>query len=177
MLQGAAGMGTVSLTAIDVKLSDPVFNAMRMWPFKDEFVSRLLIDDIPQRVKYGSCKIWAYRDPQSTLVGFGTLDICTDCSEFTDSQPHTYIPLLAVHPEMQGRGHGKSIVHHLVEEAACIVASSPDRLHHAIFLDVYEESIPAIRLYAGCNFVTLNGPLVDDVNGKTFFVMAKRVTR
>jgi ribosomal protein S18 acetylase RimI-like enzyme len=169
-------MVTVPLTAIDVKLNDPVFNAMTTWPFKDEFVSRLLVDDIPQRVKYGSGKIWAYGDPQSTLVGFGTLDICTDCSAFTDAQPHTYIPLLAVHPDMQGRGHGKSIVTHLVNEAACVVAGSPGRLHHALFLDVYEESIPAIRLYIGCNFVTLNGPLVDEVNGKTFFVMAKRVT-
>jgi ribosomal protein S18 acetylase RimI-like enzyme len=166
---------SIPLTTIDVKLNDPVFNAITTWPFKDEFVLRLLLNDIPQRIKYGSCKFWAYRDPQSTIVGFGTLDICNDCSAFADSKRHTYIPLLAVHPDTQGRGHGKSIVNHLIQEAACQVARSPE-LHHAVFLDVYQESAPAIGLYTACKFEPLDGPLVDDVNGKRFFVMAKRVT-
>jgi ribosomal protein S18 acetylase RimI-like enzyme len=166
----------IPLTTIDVKLNDPVFDAIKTWPFTDEFVFRLLVDDIPQRIKYGSCQFWAYRDPRSTIVGFGTLAISTDCSEFADSKPHAYIPLLAVHPGMQGQGHGKSIVNHLVREAARAVARAPTWLHHALFLDVYEESTPAIRLYASCQFVTLNGPIVDNINGRKFFVMAKRVT-
>src|SRR4051812_20925146 len=126
----------IPLTTIDVKLNDPVFNAIKTWPFKDDFVFRLLVDDIPQRIKYGSCQFWAYRDPHSTIVGFGTLAISTDCSEFADSKPHTYIPLLAVHPDMQGRGHGKAIVNHLIREASCAVARAPAWLHHALFLDV-----------------------------------------
>jgi len=166
----------IPLTATAIKLNDPVFLSLMTWPFKDEFVFRLLRDDVPQRIKYGYCRMWAYLDPQSTIVGFGTLDICDECSQFTDGKPHTYIPLLAVHPDMQGRGHGKSIVNHLVGEAACVVAGINIDIHHAVFLDVYEDSAQAIGLYTRCEFFKLNGPFVDSVNGKNFLVMAKRVT-
>lgn len=118
--------------------------------------------------------MWAYKDPQQNIVGFGTLDFCDECSQFTEGKPHAYIPLLAVHPDMLGRGYGKSILNHLVEEAEYMVAEEKE-LHHAVFLDVYEFSTVAMSLYARCGFVRLNGPIVDPENGANFFVMAKRV--
>jgi len=168
-------MDAIPLDPIAVIPHDPIFNALTTWPFKDEFVSRILINDIPIRAKFGLAQVWVYRDPQQNIVGFGTLDFCKECSQFTDGKPHGYIPLLAVHPEKLGRGHGKSILNHLVEEAACMVVRETE-LHHSVFLDVYESSTVAIRLYSRCGFVTLNGPILDPANGENFFVMAKRVS-
>jgi ribosomal protein S18 acetylase RimI-like enzyme len=172
-------MAKVQLVPIPVDLNGPVFNAIVSWPFEEEFVVRILTDDIPQRVKFESARIWAYRDPDANLVGFGTLSICGDWREFTDGKSHTYIPLLAVHPERRGLGYGKAIVDHLVDEAAGVVnaPSYRGRLHSAVFLDVYESSTGAIKLYQGQGFRALgNGPFVDEVNHEEYFVMAKRVT-
>ncbi len=164
------------LSAIPILPASPVFDAIAAWPFEDDFVARLLADDIPLRVTFGSGQIWAYLDPQRTVVGFGTLDVCLDCSQYTDGKPHAYTPLLAVHPAMQGRGYGRSILNHLIGESACKVTDIGD-LHPALFLDAYERSVAAIGLYRRCGFVTLNGPAVDPANGETVVVMAKRVSR
>ncbi len=168
-------MDAIPLTPIVVNLNDSIFNEIVTWKFEDEFVSRILLNDIPQRLKYASCQMWAYADPERNLVGFGTLDVCKDCSEFSDDQLHTYIPLLAVDSSQQGRGHGKLIVNHLVKQAACVVAGNKT-LHHAVFLDVYENSTAAIGLYTKCGFTKLDGPFVDSDNDKTFLIMAQRVT-
>ncbi len=168
-------MDEVPLTPIPAQPNDPVFRAIAAWSFEDEFVSRMLASDIPQRAKYGNAQILAYLDPQRNIVGFGTLDVCDDCSMYTGGRLHTYIPLLAVNPDARGRGHGRSIVNHLVHEAARKVAET-SALHDALFLDVYERSSAAIGLYAKCHFVTLNGPVVDPVNGEPFLVMARRVS-
>jgi ribosomal protein S18 acetylase RimI-like enzyme len=167
-------MGDPRLSAIVVKPNDPVYQAISGWSFKDEFVHRILTDDIPRRVNFGNAQIYAYADSQKNVAGFDVLDVCADCSQFTGGQLHAYIPLLGVNPKMQGQGFGTLIVDHLVETAAGVVAAS-GQMHPAVFLDVYEESVPAIGLYAKCRFVTLNGPVVDPMNGKRFFVMAKRV--
>ena len=169
-------MAVVALSPIPVQLNSPLFHALAAWPFDDEFVSRMLATDIPQRVKYGNAQVWAYLDPQRDIVGFGTLDICDDCSQYADGKLHTYVPLLAVNPALRGCGHGRSILTHLVERAACKVAEI-DVLHPALFLDVYEHSTAALGLYTKSHFVTLNGPIIDPANGKPFLIMAKRVAR
>src|SRR5438105_3664538 len=110
----------IPLTAVLIQLDSPEFEAISGWPFADRFVRRLLQDDIPQRVQFNNCTIWTYRDPDGRLVGFGTLDVCGDCREFTGGKPHLYIPLLAVNPTIKSLGYGTSIVHHLIDEAALL---------------------------------------------------------
>jgi hypothetical protein len=65
----------IPLTPILIGLDSPEFEAISGWPFADPFVRRLLQEDIPQRVQFGNCAIWTYRDPEGRLVGFGTLDV------------------------------------------------------------------------------------------------------
>lgn len=101
-------MAGTQLVAKPIPLNGPIFNAILKWPFAEEFVARVLAEDIPQRVQYQFAKIWAYVDPEKNIVGFGTLSICADYGQFTGGKFHTYIPLLAVHPEKRGRGYGKT---------------------------------------------------------------------
>src|SRR5690349_850202 len=91
----------IPLSPAPIGLRSPEFAAISGWPYADPFVSRLLAGDIPQRVLYGNCRVWVYRDPQSQMVGFGTLDVCDDYQEYTGGRPHTYIPLLAVNPTIR----------------------------------------------------------------------------
>lgn len=169
-------MAKVPLTPLLIDLASSVFAAITRWKFEDEFVARILADDIPQRIKYQSGAIWAYLDPDKTIVAFGTLSVCDDYAALTGGKLHTYIPLLAVHPDLRGRGYGRSVVDHLIDEAACIVKSRSPVLHHAVFLDVYNESVAALNLYTGCGFQSLgNTPFVDPLNQKLYRVMAKRV--
>lgn len=159
-----------------VEITSPIFAAISQWQFEDEFVARILVDDIPQRVKYQNGTIWAYSNPDRTIVAFGTLCLCDDYTELTDGQPHTYIPLLAVHPDQRRLGYGAAVVDHLVSEAACIVNAYSKSLHHAVFLDVYERSVAAIGLYQKCGFQTLGSEtFVDPLNGERYWIMAKRV--
>jgi ribosomal protein S18 acetylase RimI-like enzyme len=170
-------MARIPLVPISVDLNSPLFDAIASWHFEDEFVHRILTEDIPQRVKFESARIWAYRDPDENIVGFGTLSVCDDWREFSDGKRHTYIPLLAVHPNRRGLGHGKSIVDHLIEEAACLVSAYRGALHAAVFLDVYEYSIGARKLYEDRGFQALgNRAFLDEVTNERYFVMAKRVT-
>lgn len=84
-----------------VELHAAEFREICSWPFVDPYVGRLLRDDIPQRMLFGNCRTWVYRDPESQIIGFGTLDVCADCADFTAGVPHPYIPLLAVNPAAQ----------------------------------------------------------------------------
>ncbi len=59
----------IPLTSVLIGLNSREFEAISGWPFADPFVARLLRDDIPQRVQYGNCRIWTYRDPDGRLVG------------------------------------------------------------------------------------------------------------
>ncbi len=171
-------MAAIPLTPFPIDINGLIFRAISEWSFEEEFVSRILTEDIPQRVKYEFAKVWAYRDPEKNIVGFGSLSLCNDCCQFAGgAQFHTYIPLLAVHPEKRGLGHGQRIVDHLVSEAAELVAACSKSVSPAVFLDVYEESVAAIGLYQKCGLQSLgSAPLVDPVNGKGYRVMAKRVT-
>ena len=78
----------IPLVPVSVELGSAEFAAIACWPFSDAFVSRLLQTDIPQRVKFGNCRIWIYRDPEDRVVGFGTLDLCREYGELTNGQVH-----------------------------------------------------------------------------------------
>ncbi len=165
----------IPLTPILIDLASREFEAISGWPFADPFVARLLREDIPQRVQFGYCRIWLYRDPDGRLVGFGTLDMCDDCREFTGGKFHPYIPLLAVNPTIKSLGYGTSIVRHLIDEAAVLACQS--LCHEVLFLDVYTSSVKAIKVYADCGFAEVNPEPIPDPQegGKTYLVMAKRV--
>jgi GNAT superfamily N-acetyltransferase len=108
----------IHLTPIPVELDSTEFQTICGWPFADPYVGRLLREDIPRRIKFNKGRVWIYRDQDSRLIGFGTFDVCDEYHQYTAGQDHPYIPLLAVHPEFEGLGYGKSIVRHLIGEAA-----------------------------------------------------------
>jgi len=171
-----ANRPSVPLSAVLIGLDSREFQAICGWPFADPFVSRLIQEDVPQRVQYGNCRIWAYRDPNDNLVGFGTLDVCGDCSEFTYGKLHPYIPLLAINPTIKSLGYGSSIVRHLIDEAALLALRG--LCHDVLFLDVYTTSEKAIRVYSESGFVTVSPEPIPDPQegGKSYIVMAQRVS-
>ncbi|HZV06887.1 MAG TPA: GNAT family N-acetyltransferase [Gemmataceae bacterium] len=171
----------MSLTPIRTVPESPEFQSLLTWPFPEHpfhigQVKRVLQNDIPQRSAYGWCLIWLYRDDNGDIVGFGTLDLCEDYARFTGDKPHPYIPVLAVHPNFQNRGHGRRIVEHLVAHAAVSVRKMP-HVSTLLFLDVYKSN-PAISLYEKCGFEVLNpdSPIPDpSENNEPYFIMAKNV--
>jgi ribosomal protein S18 acetylase RimI-like enzyme len=105
----------IPLIPIRTAIGDPEFQAILAWqfptqPFYEAQVQRLLAQDIPHRMAFGACSLWTYRDPHGNIVGFGTLDVCREYDQFTAGQPHCYLPVLAVNPAFQRRGHGRTIV-------------------------------------------------------------------
>ncbi len=169
------------LTPVRTAPSEADYQSLLSWPFADEpfyqgQVKRLLQNDIPFRVMYSSGIVWVYRDPEGNVVGFGTFDVCKDYEQFTGGKYHSYIPLLAVHPAFQKRGHGRSIVEHLIAEAM-LIAQSPADFSDLLFLDVYTANQAAVSLYAKCGFVTLNPdtPIIDpQEHNEPYIVMAKK---
>jgi len=126
---------------------------------------------------YGFGVVWVYRDPAGNTVGFGTLDICKEYEHFTGGKYHSYIPLLAVNPVFQKRGHGRRIVEHLIAEAV-LIAQSPADISDVLFLDVYTANQGAISLYTKCGFVILNPdtPIPDpQENNEPYVIMARSV--
>lgn len=166
----------IPLVAFPIPLDSPEFAEICGWPFTDPFVSRLLRDDIPQRVQFGDCRVWGYRDPDGRLVGFGTLDVCDDYGEFTSGKAHPYIPLLANNPSIK-LGQGETILKHLIGEAA-LLACGASACHDVLYLDVYTTSTPAINLYRRCQFEEVTPDPIPDPQdgGKAYFVMRKRVS-
>ena len=166
----------IPLTPTPIELGSAEFTALTGWPFTDPFVARLLRTDIPQRVQFGNCHVWVYRDPDDRLVGFGTLDVCDDYGAYTGGQLHPYIPLLAANPTIKSLGYGTTIVRHLIDEAA-LLACRPGGCHDVLFLDVYTASAKAIEVYTACGFVQVTSePLQDPLDdNKPYLVMAKRV--
>ena len=167
----------VPLTARLIELDSNEFDAISGWPFADPFVKRLLQEDIPRRVQFNHCSIWTYRDPNGSLIGFGTLDVCGECGEYTGGKLHSYIPLLAINPTIKSRGYGTGIVRHLIDEAALLALNG--QCHDVLFLDVYTTSEKAIRVYTECGFATVSPEPIPDPNEgeKTYVVMAKRISR
>jgi ribosomal protein S18 acetylase RimI-like enzyme len=167
----------IDLLAALIVLDSPEFAEICRWPFEDAYVGRVLRNDIRRRMHRGACRIWGYFNLGRQLVGFGTLDVCGDYSDFTDGRLHPYIPLLAVNPAMQGKGYGSYIVRHLIDFAA-ISAIEEGRFHDALFLDVYKDNERAIGLYKKLGFqIVEDDPRPDpDENGRPYFIMARRVS-
>ena len=174
----------IPLTAVRTAPGETEYQALLAWPFPakpfyEGQLIRLLQNDIPHRVmyRYSFVLVWVYRDQDGNTVGFGTLDVCKDYTRFTGGKVHCYIPLLAVNPAFQKRGHGRSIVEHLTAEAV-LIAQSPADISDVLFLDVYTANQTAISLYDKCGFVTMNpdAPIPDpQENNEMYFIMAKRV--
>lgn len=155
----------IPLTPVLITPSNPEYKALVDWPFSEQSfyegqVKRLLQNDIPQRLVYGFGSVWVYRDPDAHTVGFGTLVVCHDYKRLAGGKLHSYIPLLAVHPDCKKRGHGQSIVQHLIAQAVLLSLYWED-LSDLLFLDVYTANEPAISLYAKCGFQTVHGPIPD----------------
>jgi GNAT superfamily N-acetyltransferase len=167
----------IPLTPAPIEFGSPEFEAISGWPFADPFVARLLKSDIPQRVQFGNCRIWIYRDPEGRLVGFGTLDVCEDYGSHTSGEAHPYIPLLAVNPTIKSLGYGSTIVRHLIDEAV-LLACRPGGCHGVLYLDVYTTSVKAIEVYNACGFTQVTPEPIQDPQegGKPYIVMAKRVS-
>jgi len=97
--------------------------------------------------------------------------------QFTGAKDHCYIPLLAVNPNFQKRGHGLTIVDFLVAEAAGI-AQKNSNVSNLLFLDVYTANQAAVSLYDKSGFDTLNrdAPLADpQESNETYVIMAKKL--
>ena len=165
----------IPLTAAQIIADSPEFQAICGWPFADAYITRLLLRDIPQRMAFGNCSVWTYRDPGGSLVGFGTLDVATDCGEYTGNRPHPYIPLLAIDPTIKSRGYGTSILDHLIGEAALL--ASAGLCFDVLFLDVYTANTKAITLYCKLGFQQISPVPIPDPSqdGEPFIVMGKRV--
>ena len=72
----------IDLLAAPIGLDFPEFAEICRWPFEDQYVARVLRDDVRQRVHRGACRIWVYYNPDRQLAGFGTMDVCGDYSDF-----------------------------------------------------------------------------------------------
>jgi ribosomal protein S18 acetylase RimI-like enzyme len=172
----------IPLTPVRTAIGDAEFQAILDWqfpptPFYEAQVQRLLTQDVPHRMAFSGCSLWTYRDPHGNIVGFGTLDLCHEYQQFTAGKPHYHLPVLAVNPAFQRRGHGRSIIEHLIAEAAAIAQASTD-LADLMFLDVYTANQAAISLYVKCGFVVLNpnNPIADPAeNNETYVAMARRI--
>jgi ribosomal protein S18 acetylase RimI-like enzyme len=169
---------SIRLKAAQIELDSAEFQEICGWPFVDErdaYVNRMLRNDIPKRKEDWDTEIWAYRDPNGELVGFGTIDLCTDYADYADDRRHPYIPLLAVKPSKEGRGIGTKIVQHRIAQAVILVHRVD--CSDVLFLDVYEDKENVIRLYEKpeCGFEKLpRKPIPDDrENNRTFIIMTK----
>jgi GNAT superfamily N-acetyltransferase len=151
----------IRLTVHPVRVDSPEFGTICGWPFPDNFVHRLIRDDIPQRVVFGRCLVFLYRDPTGQPVGFGTLDICSDYCTMVGDALHPYIPLLAVNPTVRSLGYGTSILRHLIAEA--VVLSRLNSCADILFLDVYTSSARARALYERELFRPITGEIFDPV--------------
>ena len=126
----------------------PDYQTLLGWPFPaqpfyEAQVAKALQHDIPTRMLLSFCQLFVYRDPTTAeLVGFGTLDVCTEYAPFVSGKRHCYLPLLGVKPGCQGRGYGHGIVKHLTDEAALIV-SGDRHCSDKFILDVYTANCRA----------------------------------
>ncbi len=165
----------IPLLPVLITIGSPEYGTISSWPFVNSFVARLLRDDLPERVRSNQTRIWVYCDPDDQLVGFGTLDVCQDYREYTQGSPHPYVPLLAVNPAFERRGHGTSIVQHLIGESAVLIRRAG--CARDVYLDVYQKSVDAIKLYEKSGFVKIIDKAFPDPleRGLSYFVMARQV--
>lgn len=165
------------LLAVPIALDSPEFATICDWPFHDEYVRRVLRNNIPQRAYRGAGQVWIYMSAEREIIGFGTIDVCREYEDYTQGQPHPYIPLLAVNPAHLGRGYGSYIVRHLIQLATNL-ADTVEGCRDVLFLDVYTDNEVAIRLYQKCGFeIAEPDPRTDpDENDRPYLIMAIRVS-
>jgi ribosomal protein S18 acetylase RimI-like enzyme len=170
-----SGLVPIPLSPLPVEIASAEFRAIADWPFPDQYISRVLRDDIPQRALFGEGRVWVYRDPDGGLVGFGTIDACEDYAAHTQGRRHPYIPLLAVNPTIPSKGFGTSIVRHLIGEAALLAGRG---CHDVLFLDVYTSNTRAIGLYTKLDFEVVSPEPIPDPQegGAPYIVMSRRVS-
>jgi len=170
---------SIPLTPIRIAVDDLDFQSILTWPFADDpfyegQVKQVLDVEFRRRYYFGTATIWIYRDPNADVVGFGTLDLWPEYPQFTSGQRHCYIPVIGVNPGFQKRGHGRSIVKHLVAESVLLAGSEPD-VSSLVFLDVYTANQGAIGLYQKCGFTILDPDIVKldpAENNEPYVVMA-----
>lgn len=100
--------------------------------------------------------------------------MCAEYPTHTGGPLHPYIPLLAVHPHHEGKGHGRRILEHLIAEASKTVKNAG--VSPTLFLDVYAANVRAIGLYEKFGFVTVSdlGDYTDpDEGDEPYLVLAK----
>lgn len=162
-----------------ILFDSPDFRDLLTWEFQDRFVSRLLRSDVQTRFFKGRERVWIFRDPGlrgSPVVGFGTLDICSDYS-LPGEPPHLFIPLLATHEDHSGKGYGKRLLRFLIDEAA-LLARSPggDGCSDLLFLEAYTFSVAAISLYTKHGaFVEVARGIDPDEDSREYVVMSRNV--
>jgi ribosomal protein S18 acetylase RimI-like enzyme len=174
-----AAQPRIPLQAFRAAPDDAAIQELLQWPlratvFYEAQIARLLVDDIARRHYNRTGSVWIFPEGGGEIVGFGALDRCREYESLADGRLHLYIPLLAVHPAHQGRGHGKTIVEFLLNEAVLAVGEN-DQLAESLFLDVYQANHSAIALYQKFGFVILNpdAPLSDqEEQGAGYYVMA-----
>jgi ribosomal protein S18 acetylase RimI-like enzyme len=128
-------------------------------------------------VRRGRGAIWLYRDANKEIVEFGTIDVCWDYGYVTGGRPHPHIPLLAVKPDMRGKGIGPSIITHLIGEAVLRTHWPAINCYPAVFLEVYTDNLAAMRLYEKTGFEKLSEePSYDPDEKKHYFVMVKSLS-
>ena len=165
------------LFGTDITCDSPAFAEILRWEFEEPFVRRLLVHDIPQRILFGGCRMICYGNREREIVGFGTIERSDQFKELAGGRDHPYIPLLGVNPVQRGKGYGKQILEHLILLAWHMAREKGGNCHDVLFLDVYETSRPAIRLYRKCGFQNaIDQPIFDPDENKGYFVMSKRVS-
>ena len=175
MLRPVADLPPIQLQPRQIDVGDPNWNFISKWPFADFFVSRLLVQDIPQRALFGHCSIWIYQDEAGQTVGLGALDFCKDYLDPAGEHFHPYIPLLAINPTIKSKGYGTMILDHLLREAST-AAKSNWLCERLIFLEVYVDSEKAIRLYRAKGFVeAVDDPILDPDEAKHYLIMVRSI--
>ena len=115
-----------------------------------------------------------YATANREIIGFGTIDVCWDYHYVTGGRPHPHIPLLAVRPDLRGKGIGTSIVKHLIGEALLRTYWPGLNCYPAVFLEVYVDNIAGIKTYRNQGFENLGEePTYDCEEKKNYFVMVR----
>ncbi len=160
-----------------IPVVEQVIQQICCWPFEDSYIPRLFQTDIKQRVRRGRAGIWLYADVNKEIIGFGTIDVCWDYKYVTGDRPHPHIPLLAVRPDLRGKGIGTSIVSHLIGDAVLRAHWPGLNCYPAVFLEVYTDNVAGIRTYEKSGFEKLSDePTYDPEEKKHYFIMVRSLS-
>jgi ribosomal protein S18 acetylase RimI-like enzyme len=125
----------------------------------------------------GRAGIFLYTDVNREVIGFGTIDVCLDYKYLTGNRPHPHIPLIAVRPDLRGKGIGTLIVKHLIGEALLRASWPGLNCYQAVFLEVYTDNSAGIRTYQKNGFENLSDePSYDTEEKKNYFIMVRSLS-